>query len=68
LAICLDFAPELKQKYPRRWPQALQALAGYPRVMQAIFFEAPFPAGDSIRRKATVAGLQKPAKSTQLEE
>jgi hypothetical protein len=26
-----------------------------------MFYEAPFPAGDRIREKATAAGLQKPA-------
>ncbi len=66
LAICLDFAPELQQKYPRQWPQALAALSEYPRVLQAIFFEAPFPAGDAIRKKALAAGVQKPAQSTKL--
>jgi hypothetical protein len=66
LAICLDLAGELGQKNQPRWQQALQALAGYPRVMQVIFFEAPFPAGDAIRRKALTAGLRKPAASIRL--
>ena len=68
LAICLDFAPELKQRYPDQWPQALLALSGYPRVMQVIFFEAPFPAGESIRQKAIASGLVKPAESIKLEK
>jgi hypothetical protein len=63
LGICLDFAPELKQKQPDQWAQALKALAAYPRVMQVIFFEAPFPAGESIRQKALATGLQAPAES-----
>ena len=66
LAICLDLAAELKQKHPQPWAQALQALAGYPKVMQAIFFEAPFPAGDEIRRKAQAAGLERPAQNIKL--
>ena len=66
LAICLDFAPELKQKHPEQWSQALTALGGYPRVITAIFFEAPFPAGDRIREKAQAAGLAKPAERTRL--
>jgi len=57
LGICLDLAPELKQKHPEQWSQAIQCLAGYPRVMQVIFFEAPFPAGENIRQKALAAGL-----------
>ena len=66
LAICLDLAPELEQKYPRQWPQAIHALSGYPRVLQVMFFEAPFPAGDAIRKKAQAAGLEKPAQSIKL--
>ena len=68
LAICLDFAPELKQKHAEQWPQAIHALAGYPRVLQVIFFEAPFPAGESIRQKSLAAGLQKPATNQKLWE
>jgi len=63
LGICLGFGPELKQKHPVPWTRALQALAGYPNVMQVMFFEAPFPAGDAIRQKALAAGLEAPAKS-----
>lgn len=66
LAICLDFAPELQQKYPRQWSQAVASLNNYPRVLQVIFFEAPFPAGDAIRRKAVAAGLPKPAQRITL--
>jgi hypothetical protein len=66
LAICLDFAPDLKQKHPEQWSKSLAALSGYPRVMQAIFFEAPFPAGERIREKALAAGLQKPAQNKSL--
>jgi hypothetical protein len=66
LAICLDFAPELARKYPPQWRQAIQALSAYPRVLQVMFFEAPFPAGDAIRMKASAAGLKKPAQSIKL--
>jgi hypothetical protein len=66
LAICLDFAPELKEKHSAQWTAAIAALQGYPRVLQAIFYEAPFPAGDRIREKATAAGLQKPATNQKL--
>jgi ADP-ribosylglycohydrolase len=61
LAICLDEAPALKQKYPERWSKAVQALAGYPKVVHGIFYNAagsfnPIPA------KAVAAGLAKPPK------
>jgi hypothetical protein len=61
LAICLDFAPGMKERHPDAWFQAIQALASYPRVMQVMFYEAPFPAGEAIRRKALAAGLETPA-------
>ena len=68
LAICLDFAPELKEKHAAQWTAAVAALQGYPRVLQAIFYEAPFPAGDRIREKAIAAGVQKPATNQKLWE
>src|SRR5262245_8907046 len=61
LAICLDFAPAMKERHPDRWSEAIQALASYPRVMQVIFYGSPFPAGEAIRGKALAAGLQTPA-------
>lgn len=66
LAICLDFAPELKQEHSEQWSAAVAALQGYPRVLQAMFYEAPFPAGDRIREKAIAAGVQKPATNQKL--
>jgi len=61
LAICLDFAPLMKERHSDQWTQAVKALASYPRVMQVIFYEAPMPAGEAIRRKALAAGLETPA-------
>jgi len=61
LAICLDFAPAMKDRHPDQWSQAIQSLASYPRVMQVIFYEAPVPAGEAIRQKANAAGLETPA-------
>ncbi len=60
LAICLDFAPGLKQQHPAEWTSAIKALSNYPRVLQVMFFEAPIPAGEEIRRKALAAGLRAP--------
>jgi len=60
LAICLDLAPELKHKYPERWTKAVGALSGYSRLMQAIFYDSPIPAGDVVRAKAVAAGARKP--------
>jgi hypothetical protein len=66
LAICLDFAPELREKHSAQWSAAVAALNVYPRVLQAIFYEAPIPAGDRLREKAIAAGVQKPATNQKL--
>ena len=66
LAICLDLAPRFNGTYAPQWTAAVKALSGYPRVLQAIFYEAPFPAGDQIREKALAAGVQKPAANKAL--
>jgi hypothetical protein len=60
LAICLDLAPGLRQKHPKKWARALDALNGYPKVVQVLFFHSPFPAGERLRKKAVAAGLLKP--------
>ena len=66
LAICLDFAGSLKQAHARAWSRAIEALNGFPRVLQVMFYEAPFPAGDRIRERAVAAGLAKPATRIEL--
>jgi hypothetical protein len=66
LAICLDLAPGLKQARAQAWSRALEALNGFPRVLQVMFYEAPFPAGDRIRERAVAAGLAKPARRIEL--
>ena len=60
LAICLDLAPSLRQKHPKQWAKALDAINHYPRVVQVLFFHSPFPAGEQLRKKAVAAGLKKP--------
>lgn len=66
LAICLDLAPGLKEMYPAQWAAAVNSLGKYPRVLQALFYEAPLPAGDRIREKALAAGVQTPASNNKL--
>jgi len=66
LAICLELAPAFAEKYPQQWAEAISALSRYPNVLQVIFYEAPFPAGDAIRQKALSAGLQKPETSIKI--
>lgn len=60
LAICLDMASGLGQKYPARWDRALEALSGYWKVMQNIFYGPDIPALIKLREKAIAAGLKKP--------
>lgn len=60
LAICLDLAQTLKEKHPKQWDKALEAINHYPKVVQVLFFHSPFPAGEQFRKKAVAAGLKKP--------
>jgi len=60
MAICLDIAPEIMNKYPEQWGRAIEELLSQKSVMQAIFNESPLPAGNLLRRKAAEAGLVKP--------
>jgi len=60
LAICLDLAQNLRQKYPKQWDKVLEAINHYPKVVQVLFFHSPFPAGEQLREKAIAAGLKKP--------
>jgi hypothetical protein len=66
LAICLDFAPEMRQRYGERWESSVAALNGYPKVLQALFYESPIPAGEALAAKAIAAGVRKPAQSIKI--
>ena len=66
LAICLDFAPELMRNYPERWAKAAAALNGYPKILQAVFYESPIPAGQQLAEKAIAAGIRKPESSAKI--
>ncbi len=66
LAICLDLAQPLKQKYPKQWAKALEAINHYPKVVQVLFFHSPFPAGEQLRKKAVAAGLKKPERKIKI--
>lgn len=60
LAICLDMAEEFQQQHPERWKRAIQALTVYKNVVQAIYYYTDVPDGDSIRHRASAAGLERP--------
>lgn len=65
-AIALGLAPDVRQRHPQAWAEALSALKEYPKAVQALFFEAGVPAGDALRQQAVAAGLEKPAKREKL--
>jgi hypothetical protein len=66
LAICLDLARDLRRNGPEQWARALAALQAQAKVMQALFYESPNPAGEALREKAVAAGLVKPAQEIKL--
>jgi hypothetical protein len=66
LAICLDLARPISQKYPEQWAKALDALNNCWKLVQVLYHHSPVPAGDQLRAKATAAGLKKPAKKKDL--
>jgi hypothetical protein len=66
LAICFDMAEDLRRSYPEQWRRAVAALQSEARVMQALFYESPLPAGEALRAKALAAGLAKPNRQTKL--
>jgi hypothetical protein len=66
LAICLDLAQDLRRNNPERWAKALAALQSQAKVMQALFYESPIPAGEVLRAKAAEAGLLKPEQKIRL--
>jgi ADP-ribosylglycohydrolase len=66
LAICLNLAPDLRHNRPEQWVKALTSLQSQAKVMQALFYESPIPAGEALRAKAIAAGLVEPAEKIRL--
>lgn len=66
MAICLNTAQIYQTQHPDKWKDALDALNQYWNVVQAIYYQSGFPAGDELRKKANSAGLQKPAERKAL--
>ncbi|MCX7045922.1 MAG: ADP-ribosylglycohydrolase family protein [Candidatus Sumerlaeota bacterium] len=65
-AICLDLAPQLREKYSNEWAKALEALNGYPKVVSVMFFESSTPAGEKLRQRAIEAGIKKLDKKVKI--
>lgn len=66
LAICLDMSESYQEQHSDQWQRALQALNEYPNVVQAIFYHSNVPAGQTLRRRASAAGLKQPATKKKL--
>jgi ADP-ribosylglycohydrolase len=66
MAICLDLAPELKQRDPERWAKAVAALEGYPRALQALFHYSDIPGAEPLRRKMIAAGVKPPREKQRI--
>jgi hypothetical protein len=61
LAICLDLAGDLAAESPSDWQEALEALRGYPRVLENLFDREPgTPAQAALQARARAAGLGPP--------
>ena len=68
LAICLDFAEDMQKQDPTAWADSIKMLGNYENVIQAIYYQANVPRGIQLRKRATAAGLKKPAKRKKLWE
>jgi len=66
LAICLGLSDMLRQEDPEAWKSALDALANYDNVVQALFHHANVPGGEPLRARALEAGLNKPTERKKL--
>ena len=60
LATCLDMVNKFRSKNPDKWKQALDALEGYPKLLDVLFNKSPGPAGDKLRTAFLRAGVKKP--------
>jgi hypothetical protein len=68
LAICLDLAPEIQTQHPAAWAESIEALGRHENVLQAIYYHANVPRGGVLRKRATAAGLKRPAERKKLWE
>lgn len=66
MAVCLNTSKIYKTQHPDKWKDAIDSLNQYWNVVQALYYEAGFPAGDELRKKANSAGLSKPAERKAL--
>jgi len=63
LAIALELAPQMRQKYPEGWNQALQRLSAFGGLMEVLFYDSAGAAGERLRRAAREAGLNPPPRT-----
>lgn len=58
-AICLDLAQSLREKHPKQWAEALDALNGYPKLGWTLFYVSDIPAGEELSERAIAAGMKR---------
>ena len=68
LAICLDLSGEMQTQHPTVWAESIKSLGRYENVLQAIYYQANVPRGSMLRKRATAAGLKRPAERKKLWE
>ncbi len=61
IAVCLDLYPEISKQYPTDWAAAKQALTGYIKVMNNIFYGGSFKSLAALQHKFIAAGFVAPA-------
>jgi hypothetical protein len=59
LALCLGESQQLAKDRPEQWRQAVAALKGFPKLIEALF-KAPKPSADDLQARARAAGLEPP--------
>jgi hypothetical protein len=59
LALCLGESEQLAKDHPEQWRQAVAALKGFPKLVEAVF-KAPRPSADDLQARARAAGLEPP--------
>jgi hypothetical protein len=60
LAICLDMADGYAESDSQAWQAAKEALAGYWKIQQNIFYQADFPTKVRLRERFIAAGFTAP--------
>src|SRR5690606_18933164 len=61
IAVCLGLYPEISKEHPTDWATAKQALSGYVKVMNNLFYGGNFKSLAVLQQKFIAAGFRAPA-------